>query len=484
MLTMLPNERPEFVNEPPQGDGVIIKLSHGPARYQITTFFRYKGKKGTGIYRVHMNTLGDKLTTDRMFQKAIKLSFYRACLRSGLKMPVWGALTGIRPAKITTKELESGSTTTVAKRLLVSTYYVSPERADLCIDASLASLEVKKLLLPRDICLYVGIPFCPTRCAYCSFVSNSVEKSMHLVQPYLDALKKEISAAAALVRELKLRVISVYIGGGTPTTLSAEQFTQLDFWLKSEFDFSAVREYTVEAGRPDTFTSERLAALENAGVTRISINPQSMEDEVLRAIGRNHSAQQAHDAFTLAQRFKFGSINADLIAGLPADSLEGFKRSLDAVLEYQPQNITVHNLSRKRGAKLSNESAQSNEIAALPSDEEIGAMLSYASKSLRSNGYKPYYLYRQKFMAGGFENVGWSKEGYESLYNVCIMEELRTILALGAGSSTKLVNPATGRIERIFDPKYPYEYIERIDKIISDKNQMREFYSNEPYFAI
>lgn len=205
---------------------------------------------------------------------------------------------------------------------------------------------------------------------------------------------------------------------------------------------------------------------------------------MLRAIGRNHSAQQAHDAFTLAQRFKFGSINADLIAGLPADSLEGFKRSLDAVLEYQPQNITVHNLSRKRGAKLSNESAQSNEIAALPSDEEIGAMLSYASKSLRSNGYKPYYLYRQKFMAGGFENVGWSKEGYESLYNVCIMEELRTILALGAGSSTKLVNPATGRIERIFDPKYPYEYIERIDKIISDKNQMREFYSNEPYFAI
>lgn len=470
LLTLFPGERAVFSEAEPLGDGAVIKLSRGKTYATARTKLLLRGRLTTGISRVPLKELAGKLMTDSLLQKAVKLSFFKAAVASGVPLLPWGALTGIRPGKIVTKLLESGASVRSAERTLIREYFVSPERAALCSDTAKAGLRVKRSLEKGDICLYIGIPFCPTRCSYCSFVSHSVEKSMKLIPPYLEALCREIRAAGELVRQTKSRVIAVYIGGGTPTTLEADQLIKLMSCLESSFDLTSVREYTVEAGRPDTITSERLDALKSGGVTRISINPQTMEDTVLCAIGRRHTSQQAKDAFVLASSFDFDFINADLIAGLPSDTLEGFCSSLDGVIGFGPENITIHNLSLKRGARLGNEGVHN-----LPSGEEIGKMLDYAALRLRSLGYAPYYLYRQKFMAGGFENVGWSKKGFDGLYNICIMEELCTILSLGAGGVTKLVDAQSGRIERIFNMKYPYEYINGIDKIISDKNYFKTF---------
>ncbi len=470
LLTLFPGERPVFLESEPSGDGAIIKLSRGATFATAYTKLILGGKTTTGMSRVAVKELAGKLKTDSLLQKAVKLSFFKAIVASGVPLPPWGALTGIRPGKIVTKLLESGASVRSAEHTLMREYFVSPERAALCSDTAQAGLRVKRGLEKGDICLYIGIPFCPTRCSYCSFVSHSVEKSMKLIPPYLEALMGEIKAAGELAHETKSRVIAVYIGGGTPTTLEAGQLSELLSCIENSFDLRFVREYTVEAGRPDTITAERLTALKSGGVTRISINPQTMEDTVLDAIGRRHTSRQTKDAFTLASSFNFDSINADLIAGLPSDTLAGFCASLDSVIGFNPENITIHNLSLKRGARLGNEGALD-----LPPCEEIGKMLDYATLRLRSSGYTPYYLYRQKFMAGGFENVGWSKKGFDSLYNICMMEELCTILSLGAGGVTKLVNAQSGRIERIFNMKYPYEYINGIGKIISDKNAFKTF---------
>ncbi len=474
LLTLFPSERPVFTEQPPEGDGAVITLVRNPRMYAAHTVLIRGGEAFKGSSQVPAVMLKDRLSEDSLLQKAVKLSFYRAAVSSGVKQPPWGALTGIRPGKIVTKLLERGADTESAKRELVTGYYVSPERAELCLDTAKAGLKVKSELQKRDICLYVGIPFCPTRCSYCSFVSHSVEKSMKLIEPYLEALEREIAVSGGIAGSLGCRVVSLYIGGGTPTTLSSGQLRRLHTALSSAFDLSQLREYTVEAGRPDTITEEKLTALRESGVTRISINPQSMQDDVLEAIGRKHTAQQAFDAFALASRFDFDCVNADLIAGLPADTPEGFEYSLRCVLEAGCGNITVHNLAIKRGSRLG-----TGESAPLPSPEDTGRMMDCAMQGLRNAGYAPYYLYRQKFMAGGFENVGWSRPGFESLYNICIMEELCTVLALGAGGSTKLVNPRTGRIERIFNPKYSYDYIRNIEKVLESRNGFRDFTEKE-----
>ena len=470
LLTLFPNERPTFTDAPPEGDGAVINLVSNARFTCADTFLTLGGKTCKGSAQVPTDMLADKLSTDSLLQKIVKLSFFRAALAAGIKNPPWGALTGIRPGKIVTKLLESGKTPAEAERELTEGYYVAHERAELCLDTSAAGLRVKNALEPDDICLYIGVPFCPTRCSYCSFVSHSVEKSMKLIAPYVENLILEIEEAGKLAREVGSRVIAVYFGGGTPTTLSAEQLTELHKAIERSFDLSSVREYCVEAGRPDTITPERLDALKAFGVNRISINPQTMEDTVLEAIGRKHTAKQTADAFELAAKYSFDCVNADLIAGLPEDSAEGFRRSLDAVLSFAPENVTVHNLALKRGARLGGQSEMK-----LPSVDAIGEMLDYTMSTLRAHSYTPYYLYRQKFMAGGFENVGWALPGKESLYNICIMEELCTILALGGGGVSKLVNAKTGRIERIFNPKYSYEYVRGIDKILADKAKFRDF---------
>ncbi len=470
MLALLPGARPDYSpGEPKENeDYARVELIPGEDDFTANVELRWKGGTSRASESAKAELFRGKLNYDRESQRIIKLAFYRAAMEIIPEKPVWGALTGIRPGTIMTKLLERGLSPQDAAAKMEREYFVDPERAELCLDTARASMAVKRALEPSDIALYVGIPFCPTRCAYCTFVSQSVEKSMKLIPAFLSALHEEIIETAKVARELRLRVVAVYIGGGTPTTLSSEELGTLLKWLREEFDLTAVREFSVEAGRPDTITVEKLRAL--SGVTRISINPQSMSDAVLAAIGRHHRAEDIVSAYELTRRELQCQVNMDLIAGLPADTPEGFEDTLRRVLAMSPENVTVHTLALKKGSKITEEDTKR------PDEAAVRRMLDTASVLLRRAGYKPYYLYRQKFMSGGFENVGWARDGAESLYNILIMEELCTILAMGGGGSTKLVDPEAGRIERIFDPKYPKEYIESADKIKADKEKIVRFY--------
>ena len=473
LLMMFPEEKPEYNETADTASRAVVSLSYGHVYVTAATKIHIDGDTFRGISRVKSELLTGKLVSDRLLGRIIKISFYKAAASATGKKTVWGALTGIRPAKIMTGMLESGTSPKQAKTQFCREYFVTPERAELCLDTALASLSVKRSLKKNDIALYVGIPFCPTRCAYCSFVSHSVEKSMKLISPFLEALFQEIDATSQVVRDLGLSINSVYIGGGTPTTLSAQDLGRLTEKISSSFDLTNILEYTVEAGRPDTITREKLSVLKASGVTRISINPQTMIDRVLSVIGRKHSAQDVLDAMAMARETSFQAINMDVIAGLPTDTPDSFKETLDTIIGLAPENITVHTLSLKKGARLSLEGTT------IPSGAEVSEMLDYAATRLRQTGHSPYYLYRQKFMSGGFENIGWCAKGFESLYNICIMEELCTILSLGGGGVTKLVSQKSGKIERIFNAKYPYEYIDNIDKIISSKEKIKNFYITE-----
>ena len=428
LLTMFPSERPEYPEGKPTGERMEISLSRGAQRTTASCVLHRGGHRYAGRASAANGRLGSKLDTDRCCQRLIKNAVYRAALASGVPEPVWGALTGVRPGKLLCALLDRGLSEEEALREFREEYRVSPERAELCLDATRQTRLVKASLSERDVCLYVGIPFCPTRCAYCSFVSQSVEKSMKLIPPFLEALEKEITATARQVKALGLRVVSIYMGGGTPTTLSAEQLERLCTLLERDFDLSALREYTVEAGRPDTITPERLRVLRAHGVDRVSVNPQTMSDAVLEVIGRKHSADDVLKALETVHAVGGFAVNMDLIAGLPADSAAGFAATLEQVLALEPENITVHTLSLKKGSRITLEGT------AIPNAQEVGRMLDLASRRLRESGYAPYYLYRQKFMSGGFENVGWAKPGTENLYNIAIMEELCSILAMGGAA--------------------------------------------------
>ncbi len=473
LLTLFPSERPEYPDGKPSGDRFEIKLSEGNTVVTATCKIvigeeSYLGKSSCG-----KDELSSPILRDRISQSLVKNAVYRAALRSGIERPVWGSLSGVRPGKVFSPLLEEGMSNENAVKTFMRKYDVSEARARLCLRTSLETIKAEKSLEKRDVCLYVGIPFCPTRCAYCSFVSQSVEKSMKLIPPFLEALYKEIAAVAEQVRKIGLRVISIYMGGGTPTTLSAEQLDKLCSLIDESFDLSALREYTVEAGRPDTITEEKLKVLRRHNVDRISVNPQTMSDKVLETIGRRHSAQDIIDAIILARKVGGFAINMDLIAGLPDDSVDGFADTLSEVLALSPENITIHTLALKKGSKITLEGSP------IPTAAEVGSMLDNSRERLDSAGYFPYYLYRQKFMSGGFENVGWSKEGYVNLYNIFIMEELCSILAVGGGGSTKLVCPGDSRNLRIMAPKYPLEYINNIEKTCQAKEEISAFYETE-----
>lgn len=471
LLTMYPEERPEYPTFEPQGDCVVSRLKSGGKYTTATCRVTVGGKTGYGRASVRNDRIINDIVRDSVCQRIVKSAFYRACLAAGHVKPAWGALTGVRPGKLMCARLSSGMTESEALRTFIDEYDVSPERAALCLDTSRHTVRAVESLDARDVCLYVGIPFCPTRCAYCSFVSQSVEKSMKLISPFLEALYLEIEAAAAEVNKLGLRVISVYMGGGTPTTLTAPQLDALCAKLEDCFDLTALREYTVEAGRPDTISEDKLRVLRAHGVDRVSVNPQTMEDEVLNAIGRRHSAEDIVAALGKVRAVGGFAVNMDLIAGLTNDSVQGFEQTIDKVLTLAPENITVHTLSLKRGSRITVEGAQ------LPTPEETGRMIDIANNRLRAAGYEPYYLYRQKFMSGGFENTGWTKPGHVNLYNICIMEELCSIIAMGGGGSTKLIKPGDGKNIRIMAPKYPQEYISGIEKICADKGKISEFYT-------
>ena len=469
LLTLYPAERPEYPDGKPEGERIELSLHRAGERVTASCLLVKNGRTTRGGAWAPLEKLTDPLTEDRVCQRLVKNALYRAALRAGHDRPVWGALTGVRPGKLLCALLRQTDEETALSRF-IEEYDVSPERAALCLDTARQTLRAAGSLTRRDVCLYVGIPFCPTRCAYCSFVSQSVEKSMALMEPFLDALFLEIAATAEQVRLLGLRPVSIYMGGGTPTTLSAQQLERLCAELARQFDLSALREYTVEAGRPDTITAEKLRVLRAHGVDRVSVNPQTMRDEVLEAIGRRHSAADIVAALETVRAVGGFAVNMDLIAGLPRDSFDGFAETLERVLALAPENITVHTLSMKKGSRLTLEGGE------LPLAEDVGRMLDLSGAKLRAAGYAPYYLYRQKFMSGGFENVGWAKPGTANLYNICIMEELCSILAMGAGGSSKLVRTDGGRNTRLMAPKYPLEYCNAIDRTCRSKEQIREFY--------
>ena len=470
LLTLFPGERPSYPDRPAgEGeDSLTLSLSLGGRWATARAVLTRDGRRWTAAARAPVPAPdAGRVERDRVLQRVVKNAFYRAGVQALGREPPWGGLTGVRPVKLPTRALEQGATRRQADRLLRDLYRVSAPRRALALDCAQATLAAKRTLAPEDVSLYVGVPFCPTRCAYCSFVSADVGRTFSLMEPYVDALCREIAAAGAAVRRGGRRIKSVYIGGGTPTTLSPALLDRLMGALEGAFDLSACAEYTVEAGRPDTITAEKLSVLRERGCTRVSVNPQSMDDRVLAAIGRAHSAADILQAWDLVRRAGFPYANMDLIAGLPTDTPEGFRASLDQVLSLGPENVTVHTLALKKGSRLTLE-----QNGALPAPEQVSAMLDYAWGALRAAGYAPYYLYRQKYMSGGFENVGWCRPGAESLYNICMMEELHTILSLGSGGVTKVIDPRAGSLVRQANPKYPKEYIETLDPILQAKENL------------
>lgn len=381
--------------------------------------------------------------------------------------PPWGKMTGVRPVRLIHDKRAAGWTKADIDRFFLERFDCSRQKYDMA--KAIADLQEPILKLgsaPKTYSLYLGIPFCPSRCSYCSFVSCNLDRDRKLVQPYVDCLCREVEAIREQADKAGLKLCSIYIGGGTPTSLSADQLRQLMGTVRENFDLSKVVEYTVEAGRPDCTDAEKLAVIKEYGATRISINPQTFSDEVLAGIGRKHSAQDILDCYAEARKAGHDDINMDLIAGLPRDSFEGFCRSLNGVLALEPENITVHTLALKKGSRLMEQGG------ALPSGEETARMLDYSLERLSGKGYLPYYLYRQKYMSGSLENVGWCLSGQESVYNIVMMEELQTVVSIGGGGVTKLVDRAAGTIVRQPNPKYPHDYLAALDRVLAQKEEL------------
>ena len=411
-----------------------------------------------------------KLTDDDNELVSAQLLYKLLCDFTGLTQP-WGILTGVRPVKLLRRLAEESSEEEAVKKF-EKDFFVSNEKIALSRETEHNERKILELSKPESFSLYVGIPFCPSRCSYCSFVMASIERAEKLIEPYTKLLCEEIKRTAEIANKLGLRLETVYFGGGTPTTLSAEQLDTVLRTVNKSFDMSTCREFTVEAGRPDTIDIAKLFALKENKVDRISINPQTVNDEVLKTIGRKHTAQQFFDAFELARKCGFDNINTDLIAGLPTDTPESFKNSLDSIVRLNAECITVHTLCMKRASRLTTEGVTLD----LQQARDAREMLAYTQNILGQNEYIPYYMYRQSRMVGNLENVGWSKKGFESLYNVYVMDETHTILACGSGGVTKLKRNNPDYLERIFNFKYPYEYIDRFDELIQRKSGIMQFY--------
>ncbi len=397
------------------------------------------------------------------------LMLYRLASRATGIAPQWGVLTGVRPVKLVASHMRRGMDEAALRDYFMGGCLVSANKFDLALETARVEQEILAKSTPDSFSLYVSIPFCPTRCAYCSFVSHSVEQAAKLIPDYVDRLCMELADTARIAAGLKLKLRTVYFGGGTPTALSTGQLRRIMGAVAEYFDLSEVWEYTVEAGRPDTITAEKLRAVREGGAGRISINPQTLSDSVLETIGRKHTTKQLFDSFAIARECGFKNINMDLIAGLPTDTPDGFKASVDGVIALSPENITVHTLTVKRASRLTFEQAR-DELRA------VSGMVDYAQAAVKGAGYRPYYLYRQNGSLSSLENVGYAKAGREGLYNVYIMDETHSIFADGAGASTKLRHPVTGAIERVYNYKYPYEYIRNFREAARRKERIAEFY--------
>ena len=447
-------------------------------------------KNDTHITAYAEISLGDKkccaeksaeMIAGRTEERTLKIAVGDAVLAAAGELmgyrPAWGMLIGVRPSKVATEMLNSGMSKTRVRRTLNTDYLVIPKKAALAVDVALNEKRISGDVGPKDCSVYVSIPFCPSRCTYCSFVSYTSKRLLDLIPQYLDRLLLDIEANFKVISELGLNVKTVYIGGGTPTILSAEQLERLLSKIAELTDVTKLAEYTLESGRPDTITAEKLAVAYEYGVTRVSVNPQTLCEEILYGIGRSHTVEQFFEAYEMAKASGIRTVNVDLIAGLPGDNFKSFSSSYDQILNLRPENITVHTFCVKKSAEVLRRSSKVYSVTG----GDAGKCVDYSQIKALHNGYIPYYMYRQKNTVGNYENVGFSLEGHEGLYNIYMMEELHSIFAAGAGAVTKLVdntgNDTSGKsIERLFNQKYPYEYL-REDRSEEFRRAAIKFYT-------
>ncbi len=380
----------------------------------------------------------------------------------------WGILTGIRPMKLFHKYRQLGNSVDEAKRLLMEKHRISEEKSELL--ASIERVQLKAIpdlhQIQNDVSIYIGIPFCPTKCAYCTFPAYAIHRKNGRVENFLDGLHVEIREIGKWLKERDIKITTIYFGGGTPTSIEAEEMDALYQTMYDSFPhMKEVREVTVEAGRPDTITPAKIDVLKKWGIDRISVNPQSYTDETLKAIGRHHSVQETIDKFWLSRNMGMKNINMDLIIGLPNEGLEEFRHSLDETEKMQPESLTVHTLSFKRASEMT----RNKEKYKVADRETVEQMMQLGEQWTKENGYAPYYLYRQKNILGNLENVGYAKLGEESLYNIIIMEEVQTIIGIGCGASSKFMDPSSGKITQFQNPKDPAAYILTFEEYIEKK---------------
>lgn len=474
---------------------MILKVINHPFEFDMknlcTIFFPYEKIKSEGNEEIVITTEinGSCLTVDAVvYDKRQKNSYVlkdgddQATAMSALLYrtlssllgfdPPWGILFGVRPAKLMHRYVDAIGEEN-AKKYFVEKFLASPEKTQLALEVMKHENKIISLSKDNSFSLYVSIPFCPTRCSYCSFVSHSIERTKALVEPYVKLLCRELEKIAVAAKDLSLNLETIYFGGGTPTTLTASQLSEIFKTIENNFDLSHLREYTVEAGRPDTVFEDKLMTMKSAGVSRISINPQTFNDEVLETIGRRHTSKQTVDAYDLAVKCGFDNINMDFIAGLPKDTLPSFKNSIDTAVNMGAQSVTVHTLALKSGAYIVTKDLTFDLTDRLTTSQ----MVDYSKSKLTENGYYPYYMYRQSKSLGNLENVGWCQPKKDCLYNVFMMDETHSVFAAGAGAVTRLKAPQSGKIERIYNFKYPYEYIDRFEEILSRKNVIYDFYN-------
>ncbi len=450
----------------PIGDYVLTEIRDNEIVIKVSVFGKTEQKTAQ---------IRSQNENDTEWQMA-EMLYNCLCSLSG-KEQKWGLLTGVRPTRLVHRMLDDGKSIAEIRDRFINFYKVSEEKFRLLWQTSMAERPIISASQSQDFSLYLSIPFCPSRCNYCSFVSGSVEKMGNLIPEYIECLAKEIEFSAEVSKKAGLRLKTVYFGGGTPTTLSAEQLKFLMGKIEACFDLSEINEYTVEAGRPDTVTHEKLRTIKDMGADRISINPQTFNDYVLNAIGRRHTTEQTLKAYEIAKKIGFKTINMDLIAGLTGDSFESFCSSLDTAISLNPENITLHTLTVKRAANLAEDSQNTFEMGETPAEKMVGVSFD----KFFSGGYTPYYMYRQKGTLSNLENVGYCKAGHEGYYNIYIMDEVQSIIALGAGAVTKLKAPHSEQISRIFNFKYPLEYIKGFENIINRKREVLSFFEKYPF---
>ena len=458
---------PESQDEDPDGMSLYASLSQLDSQIYASVRLCVNGSETEKSVNYLLN---QDESEERSAKTAIGQAIYMACKEiTGRDIP-WGLLTGIRPSKIC-YELLNAFSEDETRQILKNRYLLSEQRASLVISVAKNESAIMSLTNDKKCSIYISIPFCPSRCNYCSFISYAGKKLFDLIPSYVSRICWDIKETTRLINELGLEISCIYIGGGTPTMLNEAQLEEVLATIANEIDISSLDEFTLEGGRPDTITPQKLEIAYKYGVNRISVNPQTLNDKVLGAIGRHHTVSEFFEAFDKVKNSKIRSINTDLIAGLDGDNFESFKNTVDKIIDLSPDNVTVHTFCVKKSARILNENGEIYNM----SDDDAGASVEYAYKALTSNGYLPYYMYRQKNTVGNLENVGYARPEYFGLYNVFMMSDAHTVFGIGAGATTKLVKNGADKPEilRIFSPKYPYEYLRENKKT---DVQIKEFF--------